>query len=505
MTVSTVAPPRWLTPTTIEERDAGDGVDIAEFIGACCKQTKDTVGGRTGDPLALFDWQRDVLAGLFARRADGRLKHRVGLIGLPRKNGKSALASGVALYGLVCGPSGGEIYSCAGDKEQARIVFGVAKRMVELDPELSGMCKVYRDAIEVPATGSVYRVLSAEAYTKEGLSPSLVIFDEVHVQPTDELWNVMALAMGARIDPLMLGITTAGVRTDSTGGDSICYQLYQHGQKVAAGEAEDPSFYMAWWEPADAEADHRDPATWHESNPGFGTIVDAEDFESAVRRTPEAEFRTKRCNQWVSTAESWFPTGAFESVADRDAVVPDGTRIVIGFDGSYVGDSTGLVGCTIDEKPHLFVIDAWERRDFDSPDWRVPIAEVEHAIREACRRFDVAEIACDPYRWQRSMQALEDEGFPVVEYATGSVPRMVPACAVFYDAVMDARVTHDGDPRLERHVRNATIKRDRHGPRIVKDSKMSPRKIDLAVCAVIAHERAVAFRDQSSAPFAFYG
>ena len=505
MIVSTVAPPRWLTPTTEAERLAGDGDDVADFIQACCRQTKDTVGGRTGDPLALFDWQRDVLTGLFARRADGRLRHRVGLVGLPRKNGKSALASGVALFGLVCGPAGGEIYSCAGDREQARIVFGVAKRMVELDPDLAGMCKTYRDAIEVPATGSVYRVLSAEAYTKEGLSPTLVIFDEVHVQPSDELWNVMALAQGARVDPLMLGITTAGVRTDSTGNDSICYRLYQHGQKVASGEEPDPSFFMAWWEPHNAEADHRERATWEEANPGFGTIVDAEDFESACRRTPESEFRTKRCNQWVATSENWFPAGAFESRSTAREV-PDGTRIVIGFDGSYSGDSTALVGATVEEVPHLFVIDAWERKDQDSPEWRVPIGEVEAAILTACKRWDVAEVACDPYRWQRSMESLTDAGLPIVEFATNAAKRMVPACAAFYDAVMDDRVTHDGDPRLERHVRNAVIKRDHLGPRIVKEHKMSPRKIDIAVCAVIAHERAVFYRDvPAPEAFAFYG
>jgi phage terminase large subunit-like protein len=94
----------------------------------------------------------------------------------------------------VLGPTGGEVYSCAADKDQARIVFNTARRMVEMDPELSDLLKVYRDVIEVPATGSVYKALSAEAFTKEGLNPHLVLFDEVHAQPNRELWDVMALA-----------------------------------------------------------------------------------------------------------------------------------------------------------------------------------------------------------------------------------------------------------------------------------------------------------------------
>jgi phage terminase large subunit-like protein len=92
----------------------------------------------------------------------------------------------------------------------------------------------------------------------------------------------------------MVGITTAGVRTDQTGQDSLCYGMYQHGVRVAQGEVDDPVFFMAWWEPSRPEADHRDPDTWRESNPGLEDLVDIEDLRSSLR-TPENEFRTKRC------------------------------------------------------------------------------------------------------------------------------------------------------------------------------------------------------------------
>lgn len=487
MTVATATAPKWSTTVSRADRERGDGGEVAEFIEALCRITKDTVAGRSGAPLELRPWQTELLDGLFARRPDGRRKHRVGLIGLPRKNGKSALGSGIALHGLFCGPDGGEVYSCAADREQARIVFGVAKRMIELEPELAELAKPYRDAIEIPSTGSVYRVLSSEAFTKEGLSPTLVVYDELHAAPDDELWNVMNLGSGARVDPLILGITTAGVMSDRTGRDSTCYQLYQHGKKVASGELTDPAFFFSWWED---DGDHRSEATWMRANPGYGDLIDPEDFASVVTRTPEYEFRTKRCNQFTATNDAWFTVGTFESrLAER--VVPDGERIVLGFDGSYSGDSTGLVGCTLDG--HLFVVEAWENPG--DPMWRVPIGEVGAALRDACRKYQVLEIACDPYRWAREIQELGDEGLPAVEFPQ-SPNRMVPACAAFYDAVMDGQLTHDNDPRLIRHVANSVVKRDRFGPRIVKDSKDSPRKIDLAVCAVMAYARAVFFRDE---------
>ncbi len=475
--------------SSVVERQATDGEWVADFIQGLCRNTK---GRDAGQYLTLRPWQLELLDDLFALRPDGLRKHRRGLIGLPRKNGKSALGAGIALWGLISDDEpGAEIYSCAGDRDQARIVFGMAKRMVELEPELAAAVKVYRDAIEFQPNGAVYRVLSAEAYTKEGLNPSLVLFDEVHVQPNDDLWNVMTLGSGTRRQPLILGITTAGVRSDTTGGDSLCYRLYQYGKQIAAGEVDDPSFFFRWWEPAaGAEADWRDHEVWSEANPALGDFLFAEDFETSARTTPENEFRTKRLNQWVSSTQAWLPQGAWDECLDATRVVADGEEITVGFDGSYSGDSTALVGCTTND-PHLFVIEAWERKDSDDLNWRVPIAEVEDAIRNACARWKVREVDCDPFRWSRTMQALEEEGWPIVEWNTSSPARMVPACAKFYDAVMEQRVTHDGDPRLARHIDHCVLKTDGKGPRIVKEHKYSPRKIDLAVCAVVAHDRAV--------------
>ncbi|MEO3875544.1 terminase large subunit [Nonomuraea sp. B12E4] len=496
-------PARWLTPVPAADVRRGDGRHCAEFIETLCKVTKDSVAGASGSPIVLRGWQRSLLGHLLARRPDGRLRHRQALIGVGRKNGKSALGAGLALYGLVLGPDGGEVYSCAGEKEQARIVFGTARRMVELEPELADVCKLYRDAIEIPGTGSVYRALSAEAFSKEGLNPHQVIFDEVHVQPNRELWDVMALASGARVEPLMVGVTTAGVKTDSTGQDSLCYSMYQYGKRVAAGEVDDPAFFMAWWEPRDPTSDHRDPETWREANPGHGDLVSAEDFASSVLRTPEAEFRTKRCNQWVSTATAWLPAGAWPTCTE-ERPIPELAEVVLGFDGSFSNDSTALVAVEVGETPHIDVVECWERPPEAGNDWRVPIEAVEAAIRAACRRWQVREIVCDPFRWARTYQVLEGEGLPVVEFPQ-SPQRMVPATQRFYEAVLNQALTHSGDPRLARHVDNCVIKTDQRGPRLVKDAKNSPRKIDLAVAAVMAFWRACAPVEQTSIePFAVW-
>jgi len=485
-------PPRWLTPVPESDLISGEGEVVINFAEAFGIITKDSVAGNSGQPLILRDWQKELIRHVFA--GDGEsYRAKISLIGVSRKNGKSALASVFGLYGLVLGARGAEVYSVAAEKEQARIVFADAKRMVEASPELSAITKLYRDAIELPKAGSVYRVLSAEAFSKEGLNPSLTVFDELHAQPNRELFDVMSLAMGARKSAQLIAITTAGVKSDTTGQDSIAYNLYQYGQKVARGEVDDPTFFMAWWEAA-AEADHRDPKTWQDANPGFGDICAASDFESAVRRTPEPEFRTKRCNQWVSSALGWLPTGSWDSC--KGEVSLEGKDYILGLDGSFSGDATVVTYCTIEDVPQVGIVGAWEKDvQIHDDTWRVDVLEVEDRIREFVKANpNVKEIACDPFRWTRTMQVLAEEGYPIVEYPSTNARRMVPACAKFYDAVVDQKLIHDGNPLLARHLSNAVVKVDQLGPRIVKENRASQRRIDAAVALVLAFDRATVSR-----------
>jgi phage terminase large subunit-like protein len=239
---------------------------------------------------------------------------------------------------------------------------------------------------------------------------------------------------------------------------------------------------------ADPTADFRDPTTWRDANPGYGDIVAAEDFAAAVLRTPENEYRTKRCNQWVSDATAWLPGGAWDDlVVERD--IPAGGEVVLGFDGSFNGDCTALVAVSVDANPHVQVVEAWERPTDADESWQVPILDVEGTIRAACRRWQVREIACDPFRWARTYQILEGEGLPVVEFPQ-SPARMTPATTRFYEAVVNKGITQSGDARLARHIGNAVLKADSRGTRIYKEHKHSQRRIDLAVAAVMALDRA---------------
>ena len=144
------SPPLYITKPPTEDVLRGDGTKVSEFFQARCRITKESLGGRSGTLIRVRPWQANLFGMTYARRPDGRLRHRRALIGLPRKNGKSAAGSGFGLYGLLASGDGAEVYSAAADKDQARIVFGVARRMVEMDEGLSDHIKVYRDVLEVP-------------------------------------------------------------------------------------------------------------------------------------------------------------------------------------------------------------------------------------------------------------------------------------------------------------------------------------------------------------------
>lgn len=490
------SPPLYMSPVPDADMARGDGALVVQFQEQFCRVTKDGFACNAGELIHMRPWQSTLTRALYARRPDGRLRHRRALIGLPRKNGKSAVGSGFGLQGLLMKGNGTEVYSCAADKDQAKIVFGVARKIVELDPQLDfnqgGLIKCYRDVLEVPSTGSIYKALSSEAFTKEGLNPSLVIYDELHAAPTSELWDVMNNAFGARRDPLLVAISTAGVKSDQTGGDSTCYSMYQYGQKLASGELVDDAFFFAWW--AAGEDDNpADPATWERANPGYNDLLDPEDFE-ALYRTAQAkgtvnDFKTKRLNMWVSSSRAWLPEGAWKTCERAFDFIAPPKGVVLGFDGSKNGDCTALVACTVEPEPKLIVLNLWEKPDGKDVEWRVPRGAVKDAIREACRKYEVREIAWDEFLWLDAAEDLEDEGLPVVVFPQ-TLSRMGPATQRFYEMVTTQKLSHAGDPRLARHITNAQLKVDSRGSRLQKDARNSPRKIDLAVAAVMAVDRA---------------
>jgi phage terminase large subunit-like protein len=437
--------------------------------------------------MSFRPWQREILRHALARKADGTYSHRFYMIGAARKNGKTALLSTVPLALGLFGDQGGEIYSAAADRDQAKLVMAHAKRAVEMSPMLAEQIRVFRDTLEFKPTGTVWRALSSEAYTKEGLSASLVVADELGAWPNRDLFDVLSLSMGARRSPLFLAITTAGQRTDQTGMDSIAYTLYQLARRRITGEHDDPTLGMAWYE-ADEDA-YNDPSRWHQANPGLLSeppLLSLEDLTSAQKRTPEAEFRTKRLNSFAASGTAFLPAGTWDACADTSLKVEPNDPLVLGFDGSFSNDSTGIVGVRLSDGA-VFVLGLWER-PIDDLSWRVPIEAVELRMEEICKIYDVREIHCDPFRWQAVMERWQAAGLPVLEHPQ-SPARMTPATAAFYDAVVNGRLKHDGDPRLARHVANASPYTTRYGVQVRK-GKDAGKKIDLCVAAIMAVARA---------------
>ncbi len=187
-------------------------------------------------------------------------------------------------------------------------------------------------------------------------------------------------------------------------------------------------------------------------------------------------------------------------VTDGGRTIAPGAEVVLGFDGSFNGDCTAIVVATVADVPHLDVVACWERPQA-ARDWQVPIVDVEQAIRDACRRWQVVELAADPLRWARSLQILDGEGLPVAEFPQNP-SRMTPATTKFFEAVMNGGITHSGDRALARHVGNAVLRADSRGTRIYKEHKNSTRRIDLAVAAVMAVDRA-SWHANRAAPMIF--
>lgn len=478
------------------------GPDVAEFIGEFCRASK---GEWAGKKIELRPWQRELINDLFEKRPDGLRKYRTAYVGLPRKNGKSTLCSALALYGLIAdGEPGAEVYSVAGDKHQAGIVFEEAKKMVAADADLSAVVHPYRYHLEVPSTGSVYRVLSADAALQQGLNPSLVVFDEVHVQPNDELWVTMTLGSGTRRQPLVVGITTAGWDQDS-----IAYKLYEYGRKVQSGEVDDPTFFFRWWEPTAANCDHRDPAVWAEANPAFGDFLRVEDFEAVSQSTPEHQFRRYRLNQWTATATAWLPFGAWDACkverVDLDPTLP----LYVGIDMAHSNDSSAVVMAQRQGERTVVKAKVWENPYLESDsrhaEWTINPFEVEAYLRELRQQFPVAAAEVDgrrapgpafyydPAWFYRSVPVLEGEGLTMVLFQQHD-SRMVPASQALYQVVVEKKLAHDGDPTLARHVGNAVADQKQRGWRLTKP-KGSRKKIDAVIACAIG-----VYGAQSQAP-----
>jgi len=466
-----------------------DGIDAVEFAREHFVVTK---GVRAGEPLDFLPWQRWLLASLLERRETpegkaGRLRYRRALIGLPRKQGKSLIGSTLGIYGMVAGEAGAEVYAVAADRQQARIIFNEAKQQVLMSPMLMQECKVYRDALEMPRFGSIFRVLSSDVKGQAGLNPSLVLFDELWTQSTDDLWDQLTLGSGARVEPLVVAITTAGYDLETTAG-----RLYQRGKRIASGEEVDDTFGMWWWE-SPADCDIHDRKAWKISNPNIEPgLMDLDDMEVASRQSAENSFRRWRLNQWARTsAESWLPAGAWDQCASDLNLDPD-LPVWVGIDMAMKHDSIAVVTCQPQGDRIVMRSKIWRPADDG-----VDVAGVEAYLRDLHLQFQVREFVFDPAYFLRSAEALSDDGLPMVEFPQSGA-RMVPACGNAYELIVAGRVAHDGSPTFTDHVLSAAQRMSDSGWRLSKGK--SKRKIDACIAMVMALDRATSKPREVVAP-----
>lgn len=281
-----------------------------QFIEKLCTLTQGTRG-----PFILEPFQRDdIIRPLFGwKRSDGLRKFRTAYIELPRKNGKSNLAAAIALLLLfVDDEPGAQIVSAAGSRDQARIVFTIAREIVQNSPPLAARARLYRN--EIHHGTSFYRSISAEAGTAHGLNLHGLIADELHTWPNRELWDTLTTAQGSRSQPLTVAITTAGQDPNS-----VCRQVHDYAAQVRDGITEDPTFLPIIYA-ADAEDDWTDPDTWAKANPGLGKIVRADYLEEQVRKakaTPSLvnTFKRLHLNIWTNSASGWITDEDFQQGA----------------------------------------------------------------------------------------------------------------------------------------------------------------------------------------------
>ncbi|MGW8565175.1 terminase large subunit domain-containing protein [Isoptericola sp. NPDC055881] len=428
------------------------------------------------EPFRLRKWQTDIIRGLYPARG---LRPRQGLLSIPRGNGKTALAAVLGVYGLFADDvESAQVLVVASDERQAGHVFKAAQRMIELDDRLAEQVQIYRDRIVVPNTGSELRPLPAAVDALQGWDPSLMIVDELHVV-TEDVWEAVTSAAGKRATSLTLAISTPAETPES-----IMWKLVEHGRK-----GDDPSFFFKEYAAPDGCA-LDDEAAWKVANPALGDFKFVDAMRATRRTTREPAFRRYQLGQWTGQSETWLPWGAWDACAAAELEVPDGTKVALAFDGSASGDSTALVGCTVGPDPHLFVVGIWSNPG--DRGWRVPRSDVDNAVLAAFERWDVVELSADPWGWRSEIEAWAKRHGEkrVLEWNTAHAARMAPATDRVYQAVLTKTLTHDGDPVFASHVAHCVAKSTPMGDLVSKDKRGSPRKIDAAVAAIVALDRA---------------
>ena len=495
--------------------DEGKAKRTVDFIN-CLKHTK---GKWRGQPFELLPWQETVIRDVFGTvKENGYRQYNTAYVEIPKKNGKSELAAGVALY-MTCGDNewGAEVYGCASDRQQASIVFDVAVDMVEQCPALKKRIKPVMSVkrLVYKPTNSFYQVLSAEAYTKHGLNVHAVIFDELHSQPNRELFDVMTKGSGdARTQPLFFLITTAG-----TDRHSVCFEQHQKAEDILQGRKIDPTFYPVIYGASD-DADWSSEDVWREANPSLGHTIDIEKVRNAylsAKDNPAEEniFRQLRLNQWVKQSTRWMQMEKWDACA-----FPVDEREVLGrecYGGLDLSSSIDITAFVLvfpprndTEKyillPYFWIpeenmirrvrrdhvpYDVWEKQGFlqTTEGDVIHYGFIENFIDGLGKKFHIKEIAFDRWGAVQMVQNLEGLGFTVVPFGQG-FKDMSPPTKRLMELVLEKNIAHGGHPVLRWMMDNIFVRTDPAG-NIKPDKEKSTEKIDGAVATIMGLDRAI--------------
>lgn len=504
--------PRRARKATSAKAGAAAAARVVGFFRDCLVHTK---GEWAGQPFRLLPWQERVMRQLFGTlRPDGLRQYRRAYIEVPRKNGKTSWVAGMGLYLLLCdGEEGAEIYSAAVDREQAGIMFGLAKAMIEANPDLHREVQLYQRAIVRPKTGASYRVLSADVPTKHGLNAHAILFDELHAQSNRELWDVLTTSVAARRQPLTLAISTAG-----SNRNTICWEQHDYAQRVLDGRVDDPTFLPVLYG-ASPEDDWTDPTTWAKANPSLEKTVKLDYLAQECRRAQDVvgyqnTFKRLHLNLWTEQEDRWLDVAVWDRGA---AALPDDATLATlpcwgGLDLASTHDLTAFT--LVWPRPGGgYWTRAWFWLPSDKLDdrarkdrvpyqtWRsdghLAVTEgnitdfdvIRDQLRELAETYRIQEIGYDRWNASQLVTQLQADGATLVPIGQGFASMSAPTHEL-ERLVLEGKLIHGGTPVLRWMVGNASVEQDLVGNR--KPSKKKSReRIDGVVALIMAVSRAM--------------
>ena len=466
--------------------------------------------------IVLEPWQCFLVTTVFGWvHKDTRCRrYRVAYIEVARKNAKSTLSSGLALYMLSAdGEHGADIYSAATTRDQARIVFDDAREMAKRSPDMRDQLGVaiLAHSITVAQSASKMQALAAEGNNLDGLNVHFCVIDELHAHKTRKVYDVIDTARGAREQSLLWVITTAG--SDRAG---ICYERRTHAVKVLQGLFDDPTTFAAIYT-IDEDDDPFDPAVWRKSNPNLGVSVLEDDMQAAARQAQSmpssmANFLTKRLNVWVSSFHAWMDMQAWRRCANPALTVEQVAHLpcIVGLDLASKVDVNASQRLFYDkDADHYYLIsrfylpeaaiakgnsqyDGWGRAGYmHYTDGEVVDMDlIEEHLRNDVRDLDILEVPYDPFQATQMAGHLLSEGLPMIEYRQ-TVLSMSEAMKTLESLVLQGKITHDGNPAMDWMISNVICKLDAKD-NIYPRKERVEQKIDGPVATIMALGRWIA-------------